>query len=215
MGTAGDIAIARAERHLGETNNTERFAYGKDTPWCAAFATEAARLKYGKYCPSVERWAKENNLYISKEEALQGKTVPKGSVVLFYTDKSGTEPHHAGLLRKDLRVNARNPNDTVVPTIEGNATQDYIVVNKTRTMPEIRGFIDTNAYHEHARRVAMQKQQALVAHNFQGILRGNAQATKPNSDRVHLASSVNSSKTSVNRSSRINLADQPLFSCDG
>lgn len=89
--------------------------YGLDyNPWCAMFVSWCADQagvidKTGKfaYCPSWVNWAKENGLWLDREEKPQ-----PGDIVFF---SNGSESCHVGI------VESRNGSESVT-TIEGNTS---------------------------------------------------------------------------------------------
>lgn len=89
--------------------------YGLDyNPWCAMFVSWCADQagvidKTGKfaYCPSWVNWAKENGLWLDREEKPQ-----PGDIVFF---SNGKEACHVGI------VKTRNGSESVT-TIEGNTS---------------------------------------------------------------------------------------------
>ena len=89
--------------------------YGLDyNPWCAMFVSWCADQagvidKTGRfaYCPSWVNWAKENGLWLDREEKPQ-----PGDIVFF---SNGSEACHVGI------VESRNGSESVT-TIEGNTS---------------------------------------------------------------------------------------------
>lgn len=89
--------------------------YGLDyNPWCAMFVSWCADQagvidKTGKfaYCPSWVNWAKENGLWLDREEKPQ-----PGDIVFF---SNGSEACHVGIVER------RNGSESVT-TIEGNTS---------------------------------------------------------------------------------------------
>jgi hypothetical protein len=90
------------------------------------------------WTPTLATWAKQNNLYISRNEIEAGVKPQPGWIALFYYPSLGRIAH-SGIVVKTLPLN-------LILTIEGNTNNDgsregYKVAKRIRRLKSIYAFI--------------------------------------------------------------------------